>query len=118
MADGGKEIKVRAYNFSLAVIKEVRKLKFDVVSSVLIKQLIRSSTSIGANLVEGRNSNSDKEFLRFLEISLKSANESIYWICLLRDSEIMSKIKANELITENKEIANIIASIIIKLRKK
>jgi four helix bundle protein len=60
---------------------------------IIIDQLIRSATSIGANLIEARAASSRLEFKRFYEISLKSANETKYWLCLLRDARLAGKEK-------------------------
>jgi four helix bundle protein len=79
----------------------------------LFDQLLRSATSIGANLVEGRAGSSKKDWQNYSAIALKSANETKYWLCLIRDTMNVSKEKANELIKEADEISKIIASIII-----
>jgi four helix bundle protein len=112
------DIKIRAYNYVLKVVKVLKKTKSDTISIVLIKQLVRSSTSIGANIVEGKYSGTEKEYVRYLEIAMKSSNESIYWICLLRDTEYLDKKIANDLVEENQQISKILSSIILKLRKK
>jgi len=49
-------------------------------------QLIRSATSIGANIIEGKSASSKKDFIRYYEIAFKSANETKYWLGLLRDA--------------------------------
>jgi four helix bundle protein len=83
----------------------------------IIDQLLRSSTSIGANIIEGKSSSSKKEFIRYYEIALKSANETKYWICLYRDG-IKNTPEIKELLNEAIEISKIIAASIIKLKKK
>jgi four helix bundle protein len=77
---------------------------------------LKSSTSIGANLVEARAAHSKKDFIKFHEISLKSSNETKYWLCLLRDGLKIDKKKINDLLTEVDEISKVIASIILKLK--
>jgi four helix bundle protein len=67
------------------MIKFLKSKKWDSLSLVIVKQLMRSSVSFGANVTEAKNSSSRLEFKRYYEIALKSANESKYWICLLRD---------------------------------
>jgi len=80
-------------------------------------QLLRSATSIGANVVEGKAGSSKKDFRNFYTIALKSANETNYWLCLIRDTNIVNvdKDKIVELITEADELSKIIASIVINL---
>ena len=58
--------------------------EMDSFSLVVVKQLMRSASSVGANVIEAKNSSSRLEFKRYYEIALKSCNESKYWICLLR----------------------------------
>jgi four helix bundle protein len=67
------------------MIKFLKSKKWDSLSLVIVKQLMRSSVSFGANVTEAKNSSSRLEFKRYYEIALKAANESKYWICLLRD---------------------------------
>ena len=58
---------------------------------IISDQLLRSATSIGANIIEAKAASSKKDFIRFYEISLKSANETKYWLCLLRDGTRIDK---------------------------
>ena len=83
---------------------------------MITDQLIRSACSIGANLVEAKGSSSRKEFKKFFEISLKSANETTYWLCLLRDSGLSKKEEINSLLREVDEITKMIGSAVIKLK--
>ena len=79
----------------------------------LFDQLIRSCTSIGANLVEGKAGSSKKDWRKFNIISLKSANEAKYWLCVIRDTMDVNKNKMDELIKEADEISKIVATIVI-----
>jgi len=74
---------------------------------------LRSATSIGANVVEGKSGSSKKDWKNFYTIALKSANETKYWLCLISETMEIPKSKINELIKEADEISKIIASIII-----
>ena len=74
--------------------------------------------SIGANLVEASSASSRLKFKKFHEIALKSANETKYWLGLLRDSEKADKEKVNTLLQEVTELSNMIASGILKLKGK
>lgn len=113
-----KDLKFRVYSFGLKVIFLCDKLPNKRVAWIIEDQLIRSATSIGANLVEARSSSSRLEFKKFNEISLKSANETKYWLCLLRDTKLVEKNKTDYLLEEVGEIANMLASGIIKLKSK
>ncbi|PIU03475.1 hypothetical protein COT44_03455 [Candidatus Shapirobacteria bacterium CG08_land_8_20_14_0_20_39_18] len=75
--------------------------------------------SIGANLIEGGASSSRLEFKKFYEIALRSANETKYWLCLLRDSGLVEKKESIiRLLNEVTEIANMLAAGVIKLKSK
>ena len=112
-----KDIKLRCYEFSLVIIQLIDSINIKQIFYSLINQLLRSSTSVGANLIEARAAHSKKDFIKFYEISLKSSNETKYWLCLLRDGLKIDKNKIDNLLSEINEISKIIATIIIKLKK-
>ena len=95
-------IYVKCENFSVLII-EIYKLLIDKKEFVMSKQLLKSSTSIGANVAESRFAQSKKDFISKMHIALKEANESEYWIKLLWKDEYIDKeiyIKLNKYITE------------------
>jgi four helix bundle protein len=110
-------IKHRCYQFSKDIIGFISEVKFEKIHFSIFDQLLRSGTSIGANVVEGSAGSSKKDFKNYYRIALRSANETKYWLCLIRDTELSQsgKTKMNELISEADEISKIIASIIISL---
>jgi len=112
-----KEIKYRCYQFSLSVIRFLKAGKWDSFSLVVVKQLMRSASSVGANVIEAKNSSSRLEFKRYYEIALKSCNESKYWICLLRDGFDKNEEQLKEILKEADEISKILAASVIKLKK-
>ena len=117
--DRKSDIKKRAYKFALDIIKFVDSLnKSDFATQVIIKQLLRSCTSIGANSIESQSASSRKYFTNFVFHALKSANESKFWLGLLRDSKKADPHRINELLEETTEIANILGSSIITLKGK
>ena len=73
---------------------------------------------MGANLIEARASSSRLEFKKYHEIALKSANETKYWLGLLRDASLIDKNRVNDLLNEVNELSNMIALGVIKLKKK
>ena len=85
---------------------------------VITDQLLRSSTSIGANIVEAKSSSSKKDFIKFYEITLKSANETKYWLGLLRDAADANKSKVNQLLKEIEEISKILGSSLLIFKNK
>jgi four helix bundle protein len=112
------EFKKRLYGFVLRLVKFIDKLPKGSVSDVMGKQLLRSGTSILANYIEANSASSKKDFTNFFTHSLKSANESKVWICLLRDTNKGDKQELDYLLKELTEIANIVASSIITLKGK
>lgn len=112
------DLKQRSYKFSLDLIFLADELSKDLVSRIIIGQLVRCGTSIGANLFEATSSSSKLEFKKYHEISLKSANETKYWLSLLRDSKKADKEKINILLAEVTEIANMLAAGILKMKGK
>lgn len=83
---------------------------------IIAKQLLRSATSIGANIVEAQASSSKKDFINFLHHALKSANETKYWLELLIESRKIDIGLARDLLQEATELANILGSVILKLK--
>jgi len=112
------EFKKRVYIWVLRLMKLVDKLPKDSVCQVIGKQLLRSGTSILANYIEANSARSKKDFINFFNHSLKSANESKVWICLLRDTNKGDKKELKWLLKELVEISNIIASSILTMKGK
>jgi len=112
------DLSKRCYTLSLAVIKLVDTLPQKRSAWVIQDQVIRSTTSIGANLVEGKASSSRLEFKKFHEIALKSANETKYWLCLLRDTKLVSAEEVASLLQEVEEISKMLASGVMRLKGK
>ena len=112
------EFKKRLYQWVLRLIKFIDKLPQDSVCQVMGKQLLRSGTSILANYIEANSASSKKDFINFFTHSLKSANESKVWLCLLRDTSKEEKNKLEWLLTESLEISNVLASSILTMKGK
>ena len=110
----------RLVNFSLKILKLTGLIKKEPNLWSLSDQLIRCSTSIGANVVEAKSSSSKKEYINYFQISLKSANETKYWLLLLREHKKGDKIseEADKLLQEAEEISNILGSSILTLKNK
>lgn len=112
------DIKLRCYKFSLEVIALTDKLPNKRSAWIITDQLIRSATSIGANLIEARASSSRLEFKKFYEIALKSSNETKYWLCLLRDAKLAKVTEIDKLLSEVVEISNMLAGGVLRLKNK
>jgi four helix bundle protein len=112
------DLKIRCYRFSISIIKYIDTLEMKRTFNSLLDQLFRSSTSIGANIIEAKSASSKRDFIKFYDIALKSANETKYWLCLLRDGFELDKKAIENLLKEVNEISKIIAASLLKLKNK
>ena len=119
MGDSTKtyDIKIRCYEFSKSVVLFINKYDFKRIHYPLVDQLLRSATSIGANVIEGKSGNSRKNLISFFSIALRSANETKYWLCLIRDTLEVDKKEANQLVSEADEISKILGKSILTLKQ-
>ena len=113
-------LKVRVYNFSLEIIRFSTTLPNKRIYWIIMDQLIRSATSIGANIIEAQAASSRRDFIKFYEIALKSANETKYWLSLLKDSNLVEiqKERTEKLIEEVDEICKMTGSSLLTLKGK
>ena len=102
--------------FALRIIKFVRLLQDDERGRVISKQLLRSGTSIGANVRESYNAQSKADFINKLHIALKEADETAYWLELLYESDIINKQYFDSLYGELKEIIALLTASIKTLK--
>jgi four helix bundle protein len=108
----------RCYQLTIAILNLTELFPNKKMYQSLSDQLFRSISSIGANLIEAKSSSSRKEYIKFYEIALKSANESKYWLYIVKESKIVDDAVLDPIINETVEIANIIGKSIITLKKK
>lgn len=113
-----KDIKQRTFEFSLKIINFISKLPNQKIYWSLGDQLLRSGTSIGANVIEGQGSASRKEFVNYVRIAFKSAKETEYWLKLFKESKLGTDSEIDNLIQESTEITKILNSSILTLRSK
>ena len=111
-----KDIKQRTFEFSLKIIQFISKLPNQKIYWSLGDQLLRSGTSIGANIIEGQGSSSKKEFINFIRIAFKSAKETEYWLKLFKESKLTTNSELDILVQESIEITKILNSSILTLK--
>jgi len=104
-------IKDKSYCFALKIIG-LYKVLLKQNEFILSKQLLKSGTSIGANVEEALAGQSRADFLSKMSIASKEARETNYWLRLLKDSGIISKTEIEPLLAESEAIANILTSIV------
>ena len=104
-------VQIKSYDFALRIIKVYKYLSQERKEFVLSKQLLRSGTSIGANIEESIGGQSKADFFAKITIAYKEARESKYWIRLLRDSEYLTNEQSEDLLKDVEELLKIIGSI-------
>lgn len=108
----------RTFEFSVRIVNLCRFLnETQVTARELSKQLIRSGTSIGANVEESRAAQSTADFIHKLEIALKEARETRYWLRLLIATNLIPENRLLPLLDEINELMNILATMIIKAKE-
>ncbi len=107
----------KAYDFALQIISVYKELKKENEFE-LSKQILRSGTSIGANVNEAISAVSKKDFVHKLSISLKEARETKYWLHLLRDSGYINQKTFNKSNKDCEELIKILSSIILTTKQR
>lgn len=105
-------LKAKSYAFALRVFKLSRYLASEHKEFVLSKQVLRSGTSIGANLEEAFQGQSTSDFIHKLSIANKEAFETHYWLRLLRDSDLLTTGQADSLLADCDELQRMLVSAI------
>ncbi len=112
MAGGENVIVEKTFDFAVRMIRLYQFLCKEHKEFVLSKQLLRAGTSIGANVSEGTQGQSKKDFLTKMNIALKEAVETKYWIRLLRKTEFLSEKQAESILQDCEEIVKILHAIV------
>jgi len=113
-----KEYKARLYRFVIKLIKLIERLPKDRTCFIIGDQLLRSGTSLLSNYIEGQAASSKRDFLKYIEICLKSTNESKLWICILRDTSKISQEEAIWFLQELEEFSKIYGASVLTLKGK
>lgn len=112
------EVRYRAFYASINVIRFLENLERKQSLRIISDQLIRSVTSIGANIVEAKASSSKREFLNYFQISLKSTNETKYWLAMIRELLPEKKERIESFIHEVDEIGRILGTSVLTMKGK
>ena len=114
----GNIIKTKSYQFAVRVVNLYKFLAEDKKEFVLSKQLLRSGTSIGANVREAEHAESKADFIHKLSIALKEANETEYWLDLLKETSYLNNSEYISIQIDIKEILKLLTSIIKTSKQK
>ena len=102
----------KSYLFSVRIVKACKYLRQSKNETVMSKQLLRSGTSIGANVSEAQEAQSTPDFLTKLNIALKEASETEYWIRLLHDTGYFTDLQFRSIHADCIELKRLLSSII------
>lgn len=111
-----KPIQDKSFKFAVRIVKLNRYLTDNKKEYTLSKQLLRSGTSIGANIAEAQQAQSRADFIAKLSISLKEATETKYWLRLLNATDYLSDQESESVINECVELEKMLVAIIKKLK--
>ena len=107
----------KSFDFAVEIVKAVRRLKAESKEYELFSQLLRSGTSVGANVAEAQKAQTGREFVSKMSIASKETNEAIYWLRLLEASEIAAAEAIKPLMERAIELNRLLTSI-IKTKKE
>jgi four helix bundle protein len=114
-----RDLPQRSFSFALRIVKLCQVLdEKPGVGRTLARQILRSGTSIGANIEEGQAAQSEADYLNKCSIACKEARETLYWLKLLGAAEVLPASRLAELTQECNEIVAILTSITKRLKEK
>jgi four helix bundle protein len=105
-------IKSKSYAFAIRIVNTYKYLVSEKKEYVWSKQLLHSGTAIGALVKEAEHGQSRADFLNKMNIALKEANESEYWLFLLKDTDYLSQIEFDALFRDSNEVLRLLISIV------
>jgi four helix bundle protein len=111
-------IQQKSFAFAIRIVNLYKFLTTEKKEFVLSKQLLRSGTSVGANIEESIGGQSDKDFLSKISIAYKEARESMYWLKLLQATDYLSEEQADSLLKDAEELCKIIGKIQITIKTR
>ena len=115
---GDNVIVSKSYNFSVKVVRFCLEMQKQKKEFIISRQLLKSATSIGANIEEAQGAISKAEFIAKIQISLKEAKETKYWIRLIIDAEVFDTDKNLEILKDCNELIVILTSILKTAKSK
>jgi four helix bundle protein len=111
-------VRDKSFAFALRVVKLAKYLQSETKEFVLSKQVLRSGTAIGALVREAEHAESKADFTHKMNIALKEANETLYWLELLHQSEYITEQSFASIRTDSEELVKLLASIVKTSRER
>ncbi len=105
-------VKVKSFAFALRVVKLAKHLQTEKKEFVLSKQVLRSGTAIGALVREAEHAESKADFSHKMNIALKEANETLYWLELLHQAEYITDKSFESIRIDSEELLKLLVSIV------
>lgn len=118
MSQSKSILKDKSFSFAIAIVKTYKNLVEEKREYVMSKQLLRSGTSVGANIREAKNAESTNDFIHKLGIAQKECDETLYWLELLKKTEYLNGEEFHKLSDEANQILKMIRSTILTIKQK
>ncbi|MVO10391.1 four helix bundle protein [Flavobacterium sp. TP390] len=113
-----KDLKTRTKSFTLSILDIVEEITPTISSKVIIYQISKSGTSVGANYRASCRARSDKEFLSKMNIVLEETDETLFWLEIIKERNLIKNDKIKKAILEANELVSIFVTIIKNTRKR
>jgi four helix bundle protein len=117
-SDNAQDIRDRTFRFACNVTRFALGLPPRIGVRAIGEQLLRSATSVGANLEEAKAASSTREFVRCIDIALKESREAVYWLRICRDVHFGAPAEVEELRGEAEQISRILGAIAIRTKRR
>ncbi len=114
----GTDLCERTFQFGVRITKMVRRLPRDVAGHEIGRQVLRSGTSVGANIEEADAAESTEDFLHKMKVALKEAQETRFWLRNILESDLLLDKEINNLLQECNELIKIINAIITNTSRR
>jgi four helix bundle protein len=116
--DLSQDIRDRTFRFGCDVAKLALTLAPQPGVRCIVDQLLKAGTSVGANLEEAKGASSKREFLRFVQISLRESRESIYWLRICAALRLGPEEELRRLRGEGDQISRILGAIVVNTKRR
>ncbi len=116
MATRERDIDERTFKFAVRILKMAGAIPRTTVGGVVTRQIVRSATSIGANVTEAQGSSTKKDFVRRINIARGEARETLYWLRLIAESKLLPAGRLGDLTQEADELVRILTAIVKRSR--
>ena len=108
----------KSFVFAVKIVKLVKTIQDQKKEFLITKQLLRSGTSVGANIREGNNAESKADFIHKMSIAQKECSESIYWLELLKETDYINNEQFHSLNSDEVELIKLLTTILKSAKQK